>query len=77
VVTFEELEKADVSDLPTRTRVEAFYKGTDAISQFAQSEIIPILRGQINLSDKEKAIVGTYYRMYAWVALHGCNEQSH
>lgn len=67
MVTFDELEKADVSDLPTRTRVESFYKGTDALSQFAESEMITILKGQINLSDKEKAIVGTYYRMYAWI----------
>jgi hypothetical protein len=67
VVTFDELEKADVSDLPIGIRVEAFYKGTDAVSKFAESVMIPLLKGQINLSNKEKAIVGTYYRMYAWV----------
>lgn len=67
MVTFDELEKADVSDLPMRIRVEAFYKGTDAVSKFAESIMIPLLKGQIQLSDKEKAIVGTYYRMYAWV----------
>jgi len=67
LVSFEELEKADVFDLPTRTLVEAFYKGTDALAEFAKSVMIPLLRGQINLGDKEKAIVGTYYRMYAWV----------
>lgn len=67
MVTFEEIEEADVADLPTRTRVEAFYKGTDAISKFAESVMIPLLKGQISLNDKEKAIVGTYYRMYAWI----------
>lgn len=67
MVTLDELEKADVSDLSIRTRVEAIYKGTDAVSKFAESVMIPPLRGQINLSDKEKAIVGTYYRMYAWI----------
>ncbi len=67
MITFDELEKAGVSDLPTRTRVEAFYKGTDALAQFAESEMIPILKGQISLSDRGKAIVYTYYRMYAWV----------
>lgn len=68
MVTFDELEKADVSDLPIRKRVEAFYKGTDAISKFAESVIIPVLKGQLNLNDREIAIVGTYYRMYAWIS---------
>jgi hypothetical protein len=67
VVTFEEIEKADVADIPTRTRVEAFYKGTDALSWFAEEVMIPVLKGQISLTDKEKAIVGTYYRVYAWI----------
>jgi len=65
--TFDEIERADVADLPTKLRVGAFYKGTDAVSKFAESMMIPVLNGQINLSDKEKAVVGTYYRMYGWV----------
>jgi len=67
MLTFDEIERADVADLPTRLRVEAFYKGTDAVSKFAESMMIPVLNGQIILSDKEKAVVGTYYRMYGWV----------
>lgn len=67
MVTFDELEKADVSDLSVRVRVEAFYKGTVEVSKFAGSVMIPLLRGQINLNDKEKSIVGTYYRMYLWI----------
>ena len=78
MVTFHELEKADVSDLPIRTRVEAFYKGTDAVSKFAESVMIPLLTGQINLSDKERAIVGTYHRMYAWArSLVAMNSRIH
>lgn len=69
MVTFDELEKADVSDLSVRVRVEAFYKGTVEVSKFAGSVMIPLLRGQINLNDKEKSIVGTYYRMYLWIRL--------
>lgn len=67
MVTYDEIEKADVSQLPVRTRVEAFYKGTEKISRFTESVMLPLLKGQLNLSDKEKAIVGTYYRMYAWL----------
>lgn len=67
MVTFDELEKADVSDLPIKKRVEAFYKGTEAVSKFAESVMIPVLRGQLNLTDREQALVGTYYRMYAWI----------
>jgi hypothetical protein len=78
MVTFDELEKADVSDLPVRMRIEAFYKGTDALSQFTESKMIPILKGQINLSYKEKAIVGTYYRMYGSVrSLVAMNRRIH
>lgn len=67
MVRFDEIEKADVSDLPMRKRVEAFFKGTAAFSKFAESKIIPVLSGQLNLNDRERAISGTFYRMYGWV----------
>jgi len=67
MVAFDGPEKADVSDLSVRARVEAFYKGTLEVSKFAGSVMIPLLRGQIGLKDKEKAIVGTYFRMYLWI----------
>ncbi len=67
MVTFDEIEKADVSDLPMRKRVEAFFIGTKALSEFAESAIIPVLHGQLNLSGRETAISGTYYRMYGWL----------
>jgi len=67
MITYSELEKADVSDLPIRKRVGAFYKGTDAIAKFVEKELIEILRSQLNLNDKEKAIIGTYLRMYAYL----------
>lgn len=68
MVTSKELAIADVSELPLRTRIESFFKGTDAVANFAKSVMISVLRGQLNLNDKEKAIVGTYFRMYAWIA---------
>lgn len=67
MVTFDEIEKADVSDLPVHKRVEAFFIGTKVLSEFAKSVIISVLYGQLNLSDREKAISGTYYRMYGWI----------
>lgn len=67
MATLEEIERAEDSDLPIKKRVEAFYKGTDAICRFAKNLIIPVLDCQIELKDRELAITGTYYRMYAWV----------
>lgn len=62
--TIEELKKIELTQLQ---QIEAFYKGTDAIAHFAQEVMIPILLGQLSLNEKETAIVGTYYRMYAWM----------
>ncbi len=67
MITFDELEKAEVSDLSVKTRAEAFYKGTDAISKFAEKVMVPFLKGQFGLNNKERAIVDTYCRMYAWI----------
>ncbi len=55
----EELAIADIFELPLRTRIEPFFKGTSAIADFTKSVMIPILRGQVKLNDKEKAIVGS------------------
>jgi len=67
MATIEEVQQAEITDLSVRKRVEAFYKGTDAIAKFAQEVMIPMLRGQLNLNDKERAITGIYYRMYLWI----------
>jgi hypothetical protein len=67
MATLEEIEQAEVTELSVRQRVEAFYKGTDAIGHFAQEVIIPVLRGQIALKDHELAVTGTYYRMCLWI----------
>lgn len=67
MVTLEEIRKVEISDASIRRGVEALYKGTDAILQFAEKTIIPVLSNQIKLNNKEKAITGTYYRMYSWI----------
>jgi Family of unknown function (DUF5677) len=63
MATLEEIQQTEV-DLPVSQTVEAFYKGTDAIKQFAEKCMIPVLQGQLNLDEHERAVTGTYYRMY-------------
>ena len=67
MITLEELLDADEPEYSVRERVEAFYKGTDAIGKFAEEVMVPILRGQLDLEDRELAVTGLYYRMYLWI----------
>lgn len=57
------LHAQDMGESSTTEQVEALYKGTDALSQFAQEVMIPALKGQFSFTDKESALVGIYYRM--------------
>ncbi len=78
MATLEEIQQAEVTQLSVRQRVEAFYKGTDAISKFAEEVMIPVLRGQLNLNDQEQAVTGVYYRMYLWIlSLIAMNSRVH
>src|SRR3989304_8438376 len=78
MATFEEIQQAEVGQLSVRQRVEAFYKGTDAIRHFAQDVMIPVLQGQLGLNDQERAVTGTYYRMYLWIqSLVAMNSRVH
>ena len=67
MATLKEIQQAEVSKLSVAKRVEAFYKGTDAIQHFAKEVMIPVLKGQVDLNDQERAVTGTYYRMYLWI----------
>jgi len=67
MITFEELEKSDFSKLPIKDQIEAMYGGTCECARFARYVMIPVLKGQFGLKPKEDAIVGTYFRMYAWL----------
>jgi hypothetical protein len=72
-----EIEKA-CNDLPLASQVEAFFQGTDSIRQFVVSVMEPVLFGQLGLDDRQTAIVGTYYRIVAWLkALGELNSLSH
>lgn len=73
-----ELEQAEVTQLSVRQRVEAFFKGTDIIKQFAAEVMVPILCCQLSLNEQEEAVTGVYYRMYLWMlSLVSMNSRVH
>jgi hypothetical protein len=43
---------------------EAFYTGTVQAIDFGDKVMVPVLKGQINLSKKEKVILTTYFRLF-------------
>lgn len=67
MIKFDELQKSNFSELPIDKQIEAFYKGTDALAKFSKAVMIPIIDGQFKFNAKERAVVGIYYRMYAWI----------
>jgi hypothetical protein len=74
----DELKAIADLDWPLRKKVEAFLSGTITAAKFAEEMVIPPLRGQLNLRIREHAVVGTYFRMYAWMkTLAVLNEPMH
>jgi hypothetical protein len=47
---------------------ESFYKGTQVINNFCETEIIPKLKSNKSQEDKDIAITGIYYRMFLLVS---------
>jgi hypothetical protein len=75
--TQNEIEKA-YQTLPPSSIVEALFQGTDSIRYFVVSTMEPVLIGQVNLDDRQTAIVGTYFRIVGWLkALAELNSPSH
>jgi Family of unknown function (DUF5677) len=63
----DELNKS-AEDTPAFTQhelVSAYYDGIRNCIDFVQTQIIPVLNGQINLNQKEGAILGIFYRIHA------------
>jgi Family of unknown function (DUF5677) len=56
---------ADIPDFTQRELVKSYYGGLCNCVDFVQTKIIPILIGQIDLSQKEEAILGIFYRTHA------------
>lgn len=55
----------DIHDFTQHELVSSFYDGLRVCVDYVQMQIIPILYGQINLSQKDEAILGIFYRMHA------------
>ena len=68
------LSETSIDNLSLNVRAAAFYQGTAAVHDFTKKIIIPQLSGLVrisavgtDISDKDKAIICTFYRMYALV----------
>ena len=48
-------------------RAEAFFRGTEALCNFANKHVVPVLLGILSPNDYERALFDTYYRMQFWL----------
>jgi len=55
----------DIPEFTQHELVSSYYDGVCECVDFVQTQIIPVLNGQLNLSQKEEAILGIFYRMHA------------
>lgn len=61
MISFDEL--ANAPDLSLKGQVDAFFDGTKYICGFADNAMIPLLKGLLQPSPNELAIMSTYFRM--------------
>ncbi len=68
-VPLEELQRFDVHKLPLAEQVKAFAESSEHVRFLAADVINPLLEAAMatGSSDREKAVVGCYYRAYAWM----------
>ena len=68
-VPLEELQQFDVKKLPLLEQVKAFAESSEHVRFLAADVINPLLESAMAMkpTDKEKAVVGCYYRAYAWI----------
>jgi hypothetical protein len=55
---------ADILDFTQSELVSSYYDGLRKCVDFVQTQIIPVLNGQLNLCQQEEAILGIFYRMH-------------
>jgi hypothetical protein len=67
-----DIEALKETDAPMRARVQAIFHGTCALHQVVNDSVIPVLKAMIGRNQQESAIVGTYYRMSAWLQTLVC-----
>jgi hypothetical protein len=54
-------------DTSLEKKAEALFRGTVALRDLADCEVVPILARMVRKTDHDQAVVGTYYRMHLWV----------
>jgi len=63
MVSYDELLNAPVTDLPSKTLIDAWYDGTKHMCDFSREVMLPVLRQLLNPSGKETAVRDTFYRL--------------
>jgi hypothetical protein len=68
-IPLEELQRFDVRKLPLAEQVKAFAESSEHVRFLAADVINPLLQAAMatGSTDREKAVVGCYYRAYAWM----------
>lgn len=68
-VPLEELQRFDVHQVPLKKQVKAFAESSEHVRFLAADVINPLLESAMAMrpTEKEKAVVGCYYRVYAWI----------
>ena len=56
-----------VSDLPLKSRIDAFFDGTKYIHDFSRDVMVPQLKALLTPSAQEIALRDTYYKMYLFL----------
>lgn len=62
-VTIDELMNEPVSNLPTKTMIDAYFDGTKGMHDFSREVMLPILKTLIKPSQQESAVGDTYLKM--------------
>jgi hypothetical protein len=58
-----EIDPKDVKKLPLEEKTKAVFRGTCALSEFAEKQVCPIIMSQVGRSTQEQALWATYCRM--------------
>lgn len=56
---------ADIPEFTQHELISSYYDGVRECADFVQTKLLSVLNGQLNLSHKEEAILGIFYRMHA------------
>jgi len=54
-------------DPKLEAKAKAFFRGTEVLRDFANSQVIPVLTGILSKDDFDQSLIGTYYRMHCWM----------